>query len=62
MSDKMPIPQRPRGRPKADEPGMNVSSWVRPSEYDRLVKMANQQDPPVSVSALVRSLLKLKIR
>lgn len=53
--------QRPRGRPRADEPlSTSVSAWVRPNEYDRLVKMANQREQ--SVSALVRSLLIMKLR
>lgn len=48
-----------RGRPPVDEKGTSVSAWVRPSEYDRLVKMANQRE--TSVSALVRSLLITKL-
>jgi hypothetical protein len=59
MSDKTPL-QRPRGRPKADESSTRVSSWVRDSEYDRLVKMANQREQ--SVSKLVRSLLMMRLK
>lgn len=55
----LPEQPKPRGRPRSDEPGTSVSAWVRPSEYDRLVKMANQREQ--SVSALVRSLLILKL-
>lgn len=53
-------PQRPRGRPKSDEPGTSVSTWLRPSEHDKLIRLANQQE--TSVSSLVRQLLLLKIR
>ena len=55
MPDDLPLPPKPRGRPPMDVKGTSVSAWVRPSEYDRLVKMANQRD--TSVSKLVRSLL-----
>ena len=49
-----------RGRPPAEDAKTPVTAWVHVSEYDRLVKMANQQDK--SVSSLVRSLLVLKLR
>jgi hypothetical protein len=51
---------KPRGRPRVDPKGTRVSSWVRPNEYDKLVRMANQKE--VSLSSLVRSLLVLKLR
>ena len=51
---------KPRGRPRVEEQGTCVSAWVRPNEYDRLVKMANARE--TSVSSLVRSLLILKLR
>ena len=54
-----PVKPRPRGRPALEVKGTSVSAWIRPNEYDRLVKMAHQQDK--SVSALVRSLLKLRL-
>jgi len=54
------LPHRPRGRPKVDEPGARLSTYVRTSDYDRLVRLALKQDR--SVSALVRDLLKLKLR
>jgi len=54
------IQTKPRGRPRAEEQGTSVSAWVRPSEYDRLVKEANRRE--TSVSALVRSLLITKLR
>jgi hypothetical protein len=55
-----PEPPRPRGRPPADEPGARLTTWVRASEYDRLCKLAQKRDQ--SVSALVRSLLILRLR
>lgn len=49
-----------RGRPKAAEPRkVPVTTWVRPSEYDTLVKMANKRDE--NLSTLIRSLLKLRL-
>lgn len=53
------IPRRPRGRPRASEPGSTVSVWLPASYHDRLVKMAANMDE--SVSTLVRSLLTLRI-
>ena len=60
MADEPVRLPRPRGRPPLEVKGTSISSWVRPNEYDRLVKMAHQQDK--SVSALVRSLLMLRVR
>lgn len=53
--------QRPRGRPRVDEPkpGVSASTWLEPSEYDKLVRLANKQDK--TVSAMVRQLLVLKL-
>ncbi len=59
MADDRPVP-KPRGRPHAEEPSTTVMTWVRVSEYDRLVKLANQREQ--SLSALVRSLLVLRLR
>lgn len=56
----MSKPDKPRGRPKADEPGSTVSTWLRTGEHDKLVKLAQQQE--TSISALVRQLLALKLR
>jgi len=50
---------RPRGRPKAKEPSTPVMSWVKTSQYDRLVQLANQRD--TSVSRLVSDLIKLRL-
>ena len=51
---------KPRGRPRVTEPGTTVSTWLRPGEHDRLIKLANLKE--TSVSALVRQLLVLRLR
>jgi hypothetical protein len=51
---KPPEPRKP-GRPKADEPGIVVSTWVRESTYDRLARYALKHDQ--SLSALLRESL-----
>ena len=49
-------PPRGRGRPRVEEPrDSSLSVWLRPSEHDRLVRLAAKND--VSVSAVVRALL-----
>jgi hypothetical protein len=52
-------PLRRRGRPRAAEPGVSVKTWLRVSEYDRLIKVAADRREPVSV--LVRTLLMLRL-
>jgi len=52
--------QRPRrGRPRLAEPGVSVKTWLRVSEYDRLIELANSRQ--MKVSTLVRFLLLLDI-
>jgi hypothetical protein len=48
----------PRGRPRAKEPGTALTTWVPKSEYDRLCRMANEQEQ--SLSRLVRQWLAKK--
>lgn len=48
------------GRPRAAEPGERLCVWLRVSDYDRLVQLANRHE--MSVSALVRSLLLVELR
>lgn len=43
------------GRPPVQERGVTVNTWLRESDYDRLIRVANKRGE--SVSALVRSLL-----
>jgi hypothetical protein len=50
----------PRGRPKHAEPSSSVSVWLPAGAHDKLIRLANQQE--TSISALVRSLLLLKLR
>lgn len=52
--------RRKPGRPKVDDPGQALATWVRSSDYDRLVRLALKTDR--TVAALVRDLLKLKLR
>lgn len=52
--------KRPPGRPRADEPGVVVATWLRSSEYDRLIRQAQTQDQ--SVSALIRDLLRVSLK
>ncbi len=52
-----PVPRR--GRPRASEPGVSVKTWLRQSEYDRLIRAAAVRREPVS--SLVRSLLILRL-
>lgn len=52
-------PRRPPGRPRA-EPGTVLSTYVRTSDYDRLVRMATKADK--SIASLVRDLLRLKLK
>lgn len=51
---------RPRGRPKADEQSTPLSTRFKNSEYDKLVRLANQRE--TSVSQLVRDLIKLRLQ
>jgi len=51
---------KPRGRPRAEEPGTSVSTWLRPAEHDKLIRLANKHE--TSISSLVRQLLILKLR
>jgi hypothetical protein len=53
-----PEPAR-RGRPRSAEPGVSVKTWLRQSEYDRLIKAAAVRREPVS--SLVRSLLMTRL-
>ena len=48
-----------RGRPRLDVPGASVSTWLRPHEHDRLIRLAQRRD--VSISALVRQILILRL-
>jgi hypothetical protein len=52
-------PQR-RGRPRAQERGTTLSTWLPESQYDQLVRLANRREQ--SVSSLVRDLLKFKLK
>ena len=48
-----------RGRPKSDEPGSAVMTWLRAGEHDRLIALAKREEK--TISALVRDLLKVRL-
>ena len=53
--DKAVAGRQKRGRPKAADPSVNVSSRIPQSTFDALAKSAHEQNQ--SLSALVRILL-----
>jgi hypothetical protein len=59
MADEEP---RKPGRPRVADPkpGAAVSTWLPPADYDTIIKIAKKHD--VTISALVRSWLQLKIK
>jgi hypothetical protein len=59
MTEDARDPPRKGGRPRVDEPGHSLTTYVRTSDYDRLVRLALKHDR--TVAALVRELLKLKL-
>lgn len=59
MSLPMKVDPPKRGRPRLDEPGSTVSTWLRPAEHDRLIRLAQKHEQ--TVSQLVRSLLILRL-
>jgi hypothetical protein len=60
MDDDPRAPAKKGGRPRVAEPGVSVSAWLRPADYDKIAKAAKAHD--VTISALVRSLLRLQIK
>lgn len=55
MAKNQHDPPRPPGRPRVDEPGTSVSTWLKPSEHDKLIRLANKKE--TSISGLVRQLI-----
>jgi len=49
---------KPRGRPRV-APGATLTTYVRSSDYDRLLRLATVQRK--SLASLVRDLLRLKL-
>ena len=49
-----------RGRPRVNEPGSSVSTWLPAGYHDKLIEMANQREVPVS--ALVRQLIIMRLK
>jgi len=60
MTDDDGTPPRGRGRPRVEESGLRLSTYVRTADYDRLLKLAQARDK--SMSGLIRDLLRLKLR
>jgi len=52
-------PKSKGGRPRVPEPGVPVSTWLPPADYDKIIKAAKAQE--MTVSALVRTWVRLKI-
>jgi hypothetical protein len=59
MAKLTDLPKPQGGRPKSAEPLVPISAWVRPTEYDKLCRLAQKRDE--NLSSLVRSLLILKL-
>ncbi len=54
------ILSRKRGRPRRDEPGERLSTWLPVGDYDRLVQRAKTEEK--HLSALVRDILQRDLR
>lgn len=50
---------KPRGRPRAPEPGSTVSVHLPASEHDRVIQLAKQHEQ--TISRYVRTLLQLRL-
>jgi hypothetical protein len=48
-----PLERRQVGRPKQQDPGSTVCTWLRGHEHDKLIETANSRG--MSISAVVRS-------
>ena len=57
IDDDPTLETRPRGRPRAEEPGSSVTVWLPQGAHDSLIELAKQQEK--SISATVRDLLRL---
>jgi len=57
--DEQSQPNRGRGRPPAEEPGMPVTAWLRVSEHERLQRVAVSQG--LSISQTIRKILILRL-
>jgi hypothetical protein len=48
------------GRPRAETPGVKVTTWLRAPDYDRLYTLAKRDDK--SLSGAMRDLLRLRLK
>jgi hypothetical protein len=55
MSEQQTAAGIKRGRPRAPVPGVAVGTWLRATEYDRLLRLAAAREE--SVSAIVRRIV-----
>lgn len=55
-----PLTKRGRPRVAAPKPGANVSTWLAPSDHDKIVTAAKAHE--TSVSGLLRTWLKRTIK
>jgi len=53
-------PEVHRGRPRNAEPSSSVSTWLPAHEHDDLIRRAREEE--TSVSALVRRLVRVRVR
>ena len=53
-------PKRGRPRVPAPKPGAAVMTWLPSADYDKIIKAAKAED--VTISALVRTWLQLRIK
>jgi hypothetical protein len=60
MADDAPAAKAKGGRPRVAEPGVPVSTWLPPREYDKILRLAKAQE--TTVSALMRSWLRLRLK
>lgn len=52
--------KKKRGRPRADTPGVRVTTFIRAPDYDRLLTQAKRDDN--SLSGALRALVKLHLK
>jgi hypothetical protein len=59
MAKDVAEPKSVGGRPKSPEPLVPISARLKPTEYEKLCRLAHKRDE--NLSALVRSLLILRL-
>jgi hypothetical protein len=59
-ADDPPVSKPKGGRPRVAEQGVPIGTWLKPADYDQIAKAAKAQE--MTISALVRSWLRLKLK